>query len=164
MVLSLLKDLNINYTLDEIKYLPKQTFKTIIRRQINNKAFSYLLKKHHTGSKGKQICYEELRMRDYLLPNNIITLEDQRYIFSLRCRMNNISSNFTNEHVLCETDCGEILNNEHIYNCEVLNKGIKPDIIYNKKYNGFLKDKVKVLKHMERNILHREQFLKTLSN
>ena len=56
-------------------------------KEVRNKAFQYLLAQ--IKSKGKGIEYgEELKCQGYLLPNTILTLEEQREIFSYRSRMN----------------------------------------------------------------------------
>ena len=97
-------------------------------------------------------------MQDYLLPNNFLTLEQQRTMFSLRCSMNKISPNFGDKQKQCGTSCGSIISNEHIYNCHILNNSEKPQYKYDKIYNGFLKEKVFVLEHMNRNMIRREQY------
>lgn len=46
------------------------------------------------GSKGIEIEYSSLKMADYLLPNDDLTITEQRRIFSIRNRMINIENNF----------------------------------------------------------------------
>ena len=52
-------------------------------------------------------------MADYLFPDSRLSLEDQLEIFSIRTRTNSLPSNWGTV-TLCETKCGEILNNDHI--------------------------------------------------
>ena len=59
-------------------------------------------------------------MADYLHPQANMSLEDQREIFSVRCRTNNLGAN-RGIIEYCETKCGEILNNSHIFQCKILN-------------------------------------------
>jgi hypothetical protein len=72
-------------------------------------------------SKGREIQYKSLITRHYLLPESQSSLEDQQLMFLLRVRMNNSPTNYSKEIKPCETNCGQILSNEHILNCESLN-------------------------------------------
>ena len=61
-------------------------------------------------------------MATYLLPNAILKIDEQRGIFALRNRMNNIPANFcSSEENKERCKCGNIETNEHIYNCIYLN-------------------------------------------
>ena len=78
-------------------------------------------------------------MADYLLPNRQLKLEDQRDIFKLRSRTNKLHSNW-GETVLCETSCGQTLNNEHILKCIILKEGDIEQSQLNLIYNGNIKE------------------------
>ena len=65
----------------------------------------YLKAKQKKGRKGKEINYnDQPEMQDYLLPNDLITLEKQRKLFQFRTRMNFLPYNFlsTNSKFNCE--------------------------------------------------------------
>ena len=62
-----------------------------------------------------------MSMADYLLPRAGISLEDQYELFSIRCRTNKMGAN-RGIVEMCYTQCGEILNNCHIYKCKILNE------------------------------------------
>ena len=63
--------------------MPKQRSKNILKQQILKEAFEYLVRKK--GTKGKEIEYKELKMAEYLLPNNIVlSIENQRKIRAKR--------------------------------------------------------------------------------
>ena len=86
-------------------------------------------------------------MSDYLLPQANMTIVDQRELFSLRCRTNTLGAN-RGIIEYCETKCGEILNNSHIFQCIELNiKGQKCDM--EKVLNGFIIEKKEHLKFGE---------------
>ena len=75
------------------------------------------------GSKGQEIIYTELRMSEYLLPNDNLNIENQRKKISMRNRMEKIPANFYSKkenRTKC-TSCEEYEDMEHIYNCEYLN-------------------------------------------
>ena len=61
-------ELEIQYSLQEIKVMSKMQFTNILKQKINENAFKYLMKRK--GSKGKETIEEELCMAEYLLPTN----------------------------------------------------------------------------------------------
>ena len=130
----LLKNLNLKWSFDDIQKLKKTEFKNIITVAINKSAMAYLKGKIKT--KGKEILYSEYpEIQDYLLPYDSLTLELKKKMFKFRTRMNVIPANFssTNLDLMCETPCIEIITNEHIYECKILNK------------NGKINEKIKVI-------------------
>ena len=58
----------------------------------------------------------------WLLPKTNISVQDQRDILSIGCHKNSLGANI-GIHEYCETKCGDILNNAHIFSCPVLNTG-----------------------------------------
>ena len=89
----IMKNLNLKFTFNEIKKIKKKKFKNIIKRAIQNKAIQYLKAKQRKCSKGKEINFSNLpKIQDYLLPNDIFTLEKQRKLFKFRSRMNFLPS------------------------------------------------------------------------
>ena len=65
--------------------------------------------------------YKRLEMADYLQPfDNVLTIEEKQYVFSLRNRMLNIPYNIGNNKHECY--CGELEDQKHVYNCEILSE------------------------------------------
>ena len=64
------------------------------------------MRKQIEGRKGRSIKQSSLSMADYLLPEAGISLEDQRELFSIRCRTNPIGAN-RGKVEYCYTQCGE---------------------------------------------------------
>ena len=62
-------------------------------------------------------------MAEYLLPNDNLTIEEQRTIFSIRNRMvNDIPANFSSKKEnTAKCTCGESEDMEHVYSCKYLN-------------------------------------------
>ena len=61
-------------------------------------------------------------MSEYLLPNDELSVDEQRNIFEMRNKMSHIPSNFSSENEnTYECVCGEKENMEHIYKCRYLN-------------------------------------------
>ena len=75
--------LDINLTLNEIKQMPVRKFKNVLKCQIKDKAFSYLLNRRKT--KGGQIQYNKFQTVEYLMPNQIIkSIKDKKFLFACR--------------------------------------------------------------------------------
>ena len=71
--------------------------------------------------KGNAIIYQDqLEMADYLYPNDKITLAEQRLIFQIRCEINPLPANKGNPGPCPMSDCQEMLNNPHIFQCLAL--------------------------------------------
>jgi len=88
--------LGINLSLEDIRKISKYTYRKLIKKGIQDKAFTYLTAK--TRSKGQEIKYEELKMADYLSTGyENLTITDQRNIFAIRNRMVEIPANFKNK-------------------------------------------------------------------
>ena len=70
--LTALKYLDISLSINDIISLSVNQFKNILEKSIKRKSFEYLMEK--IGSKGKEIRYSCLRMAEYLLPNDCLSL------------------------------------------------------------------------------------------
>ena len=66
-----------------------------------------------------------MKLQDYLNPCSNLKLEEQRNIFSLRSRMNELKTNFSRNHNIkskyCLNECGKELDNEHMTWCHEMN-------------------------------------------
>lgn len=130
-----------------------------MRKKVEALAFLELTEKQKSGRKGRYIDYgEKLQMADYLLPESNINLEDQKYIFKLRTRTNKLPSNW-GEEVSCETGCGQLLSNEHILNCPILNGTGSKNIEIQLIYNGNIEEKLSTLNAFRRNMTERIKYL-----
>ena len=121
---NIIKEFNIFSSEEEIKKIPTKVFKNIVKRSSEEAAIKYL--ENITGTKEVKIIYDSLNIQDYLKPCANITIEEQRYLFSLRSEMNPLKANFSqNQNVtntFCIEKCKVELNNEHIVWCQYLNK------------------------------------------
>ena len=85
-------------------------------------------------------------MAEYLMPSNVLKLEEQREIFKIRARTNKLPSNWGKE-TLCETGCSEILNNEN------------ETFDINCLQNGSIEEKLKILNIFKRSMKRRKMYL-----
>ena len=81
-------------------------------------------------------------MAEYLWPNNIRNLEEQRLIFQIRSEINPIPANLGNPGQ-CPTNCGELFENHHILVCKNINES--PTETYKMLINGNLNEKKKAV-------------------
>ena len=88
-------------------------------------------------------------MADYLCPNNLLSVEDQRDIFQIRSQTNSLPAN-KGDPQPCPTGCGSILDNPHIVQCTIINKYIEGN--YDMVLNGTLKEKQDILKHWKNSL------------
>ena len=108
--------------------MSKGVFRKLVKQKCNEAAFIYLKQKQASGSKGVDIKYSILQMADYLLPQANLSIEDQRELFSIRCRTNDMGAN---RGIIEFCNCQEILDNPHIFKCKNLNVNTnKYDIKY----------------------------------
>ena len=103
--------------------------------------------------------YDSLTLQDYLSPYSNLTLEDQRYLLSLRCEVNPLRSNFKRnlsmKKVHCVKTCQTVLDNEHLVYCSKINSN--PEINFFKLLNGTLPEKPEALQQTKENEKKRNQ-------
>jgi hypothetical protein len=132
----IMKETEITETFEDISFMKKQTFKKYVMKKVNIIAFQYLLSR--IKSKGQEIKYgQKLECQGYLLPNNILTLQDQRDIFSYRSRMNKLEYNYKGNNIEEKCYCGKDMTNIHLYECQVLNNSERK-VQYSKIFDGRL--------------------------
>ena len=148
-VMKLLKDMEINLTLEDIEKMKRNPFKKIVNKQVQKASFKYLISK--IKSKGKEIRYGTvLKCQGYLMPNSILTLEEQLNIFSYRARMNNLQNNFPGNKIIELCKCGTEMSNEHLYECNFLNNSEKK-VDYSRIFEGRLCEMKYILNILEEN-------------
>ena len=144
--------------MEDIKLMSKYKFATMLKSKIQKNALLYLTEKQ--GKKGKEIQYTCLEMEEYLKPiNNNLSIDQKRDLFALTNRMIEIPYNFpkSEKHTLCV--CGENEDMQHIYYCELLNKGTQEKLPYDGIYNGNLKQQIEIFKIFKQNLEHREKMI-----
>ena len=125
-------------------------YKEIVRKKCSEYAYKYLMNKR--GTNGSELEYKELKMSEYLLPNNQLTIEEQRTLFGMRNGMIDIPANFsTKKENKAKCICKENEDMQHIYNCEYLNSD-KPAEKYEKIFSGEISEQKAVLKRFEQNM------------
>ena len=152
-VSSILKEFEININIEDIKKVPAIRFKRIVKQKSEIAGFNYLKEQQQKCEKGSRIKYESLELQDYLNPSSNILIENQRFLFSLRCEMNILKSNFKrNTNMIaryCIKSCKKEIVNEHLIYCSELNGD--SEVKYEHILNGSIQEKVEALKQVQLN-------------
>ena len=158
-VQSIIQEFDLNISEEDIKRTPTNIFKNIAKTSSISAGFKYLKQIQLKGSKGSKIVYDSLTLQDYLNPYSNLTLEDQRYLLSLRCEVNPLRTNFKRnlsmKKVHCVKTCQTELDNEHLVYCSKMNSN--PEINFFKLLNGTLPEKLEALQQTKENEKKRNQ-------
>ena len=126
-VLSVLDDLeklNIDKTFDDIELMEKESFKTLVREAVKQKAFEYLTQTQAAKSKGKEITYNDISLQPYLKPNKYLSIKEKAFIFSARTRMLELKCNYkSNQTSLSCRKCNDKDEDQkHLLDCPELDQ------------------------------------------
>ena len=114
-VQNIIKDFEINITEEGIRRMPTNIFKKMVKTGAQSAGLKYLQNIQERGSKGNTIEYQSVALQDYLNPYSNLNIEDQRFLFSLRCEVNPLSANFRRNTTIMKTFCVKIeLYKEHL--------------------------------------------------
>ena len=90
----------------------------MVKTSAKNSGFKYLKNVQIKGSKGSKIENYLLSIQDYLNPYINLSIDDQRYLFSCRCEVNPLRTNFRRnlrvKQIHCVKNCQTELDNEHL--------------------------------------------------
>ena len=93
-----LVDLKLMTSLDEIRRTSKISFKNKVRIAVQEAALEFLNSSKKDKSKLKDLYYDELKIQEYLISDELLTSE-KKLLFQLRTRMINVKDNFKHGHV-----------------------------------------------------------------
>ena len=125
-VLQIIDDLklcNITYSENDIKKMKKYSFKKLVKRKIREASEKYLISLKKSKSMN---IYPSNDMKFYL-KTNLISTEEKQLLYSMRCRMNDLKSNYQNKYKnnqncsLCKQNVKE--SESHLLQCvEILSE------------------------------------------
>ena len=165
-VLEDLENLEINMEIEKIENMKIESFKSIVKRAVKEKAFLFLLQKKtdrkSDHAKGKQLFYEEFDMAEYLYPGEEqITIEERKWLFKCKVEDIEIRGNQRWKHFIIT--CYSCKTNEeetqiHLLTCPgLLGKNEKLSYIpeYKELYEGELAEQIYVSRILKENYKHR---------
>ena len=152
-----IQELEITLSLEDIETMTKYKFSKMLKTKIHENALKYLEKRR--GEKGEEIVYECLEMSEYLQPTNKLDIIGKQELFEVRNRMTQIPDNFPKSKEENKCFCGEKENMIHIYNCDILNENLKPNVKYENIFNGNIEKQKEVFKRFKQNLEKRKNIL-----
>ena len=107
---------------DEIKNTSKSRFKNIVKSRVRASALIYLNELQGQHSKSRNLIYSDIKMKDYLKPNNSPTIKEKCFIFASRTRMIDVKCNFKLglSNLRCRKCDVEDEDQEHLLKCKEL--------------------------------------------
>ena len=119
-----IEELNLGTTIEDIKNMPKNTLKKLVKTKLNENAFNYLISRKK--SKTKDVPHNSLTMQEYLEANaGDMNIAEKQFLFQCKSRMLDVKCNMKSENLkdLKCTACGkEDENQMHLLQCESLNQ------------------------------------------
>ena len=114
--------LNLNLTFDEVRALPKETFKETVKKHVRETSLAGLKTIQETHSKSKKLQYKEIKMQEYLSASNEMTNKEKAFAFSARSQMLDVKNNFKagKSDLNCSLGCDMIEDQKHILHCPAL--------------------------------------------
>ena len=109
-------------TFSDIRSISANSFKNIVKKQIQIKALEYLQQCQQTHSKSKHVTYHKLGMEEYLKPGNDLTIQEKQFIFKARTHMLNVKLNFKvgQTDLSCRHGCNVPEDQRHILDCTAI--------------------------------------------
>ena len=153
-------ELELDYELEDIEILSKSNWLKRVKEACKIKAFENLIDIQMEYSKGDNVGYGSLKMREYLKSKEI-NPSQAKLIFKIRTRMLNLKNNFKNGHkdLSCPI-CGKGLDSQQHMMMECLKLG---DMLNLQEYNtlfGENEEKIaKVIKKVEKILNSRSTLL-----
>ena len=77
-------------------------------------------------------------------------------MFGIKNTMVNISASFPKPNTEYRYFCSQKEDMKHVYNCELLNEGRKPNIEYERIFTGNISEQIEVFRIFEQNMERRE--------
>ena len=141
--------------MEEIKAMPKNMFKTHIKKKIECEALTYL--KSKIKSKGKEIYYTQIELQEYLRPESKLKIVEKNDIFKIRSRMvdlkGNIKGKYTNYK--CEPCSLKGIKKKetqkHVFKCSQLNTEVR-NIKYKDIFGSNINKMKYIMKRMNQNL------------
>ena len=161
---STLNDLDIHLSKEDIKSCSKESLHKFVKQQVVEKALLFLNKIKQKHSKVLHIKHESLKMQDYLMPENIRSTKLSKFLFSARCRMLDVKTNFSNmypENKKCKLGCDKLDSQEHIMECQYLDDNditvINDDVEYSDLFSSHVEKQLKVASVLEKRFMRRKE-------
>ena len=163
-----LLDLHLEMSLEEIKRMSKNSFKTKVKLAIEREALKFLIERKSDKSKLKDLCYEELKMQEYLKSSSL-QIGEKKLLFQLRTRMLDVKENFKHaypDHV-CPLCGSENDSQQHLLDCVTISEDassmIDPNVKYSDLFSNDVSKQAQITRLFRSQLKKRRHFLQKKS-
>ena len=108
-------------------------------------------------SKGKEICYDDLSLQEYLQAKSDLSIKEKRFAFAVRSRGLDLKNNFKlgKADLKCRL-CKELLEDqEHLLNCPALRNDDQTQTISQPPYSDMFSKNIEELKKITKILLNK---------
>ena len=147
---------------EEIKKIPKETYKKIVKKMVNEAAFKSYTAKKETYQKMRNLEYKQLELSPYLKSNEF-SGKERKLLTLLRSRCHPARYNFKKMYqnqIKCNFGCTENEDQEHIFmRCEPIIKNVTSKKV---EYGDIFKERDKQKETVEHFVKIEEERIKAL--
>ena len=136
-------------------------------KEIVKKALEFLNKKKEGHSKVLHLSHPNWKQQPYLKPNQMVSIDEAKFIFLLRTRMLDIKTNYRNKYsdVICPIYKSADDEQAHLLACKELTEGMElvdPTIKYENLFYSNLEEILKVSRMIQSKFKRRKDLIKSL--
>ena len=147
---------------EEIKKIPKETYKKMVKKMVNEAAFKSYTAKKETYQKMRNLEYKQLELSPYLKSNEF-SGKERKLLTLLRSRCHPARNNFKKMYqnqIKCNFGCNEKEDQEHIFmRCEPIIKNVTSKKV---EYGDIFKERDKQKETVEHFVKIEEERIKAL--
>ena len=139
------EELDIFFSLEDIKQMSKARFKSEVQNKTKQKAFQYLMGKKESriseNSRGKKLDYIGLEMAGYLSSEETeLSIDEKKWLLKCKIEDIDISENaiWNKGDQICENCPNEVFTQKHLLECNFL-QGKNEILTYIPDYNDLFK-------------------------
>ena len=89
-----LDELDIHLTHEDLMNTSFESLHKFVKQQVEEQALAYLNMMKLKHSKVLHIRHESLKIQEYLMPENVKSIEMSKFLLNARCRMLEVGANF----------------------------------------------------------------------
>ena len=152
----------INFKLEDLTQISKQSFKIMVKKKARECAFEELIKMKNGHSKMEMTKYSDIKMQDYTKSESI-NLKDALNLFKFRTRMAEFGENFRAgaSQILCPL-CQEDWDSQaHSFQCKEIKKEVEMKIelreVYSNKISNEAAKTITKIMDVRKKLLNREK-------
>ena len=164
-VLDDMEELELEVPLQQVAEMSKESFKNMVKNATDKRALEYLNCKKLKHKKVKHINHDKLELQEYLKSKNVYSIQEAKFLMSLRSRMLDVKANYENKYY--DTSCVACKspeeNQEHLLQCAELcenNQIVGTLPVYTDIFGTEVEKMLTVARLIQKSFNRRKQFVK----